>query len=98
MRSLATVDALELHGEVSDMTDDESRRAGAEITALAHAIEDLCRNSSGEMTASACLLVLTHAIADIEDNTFREQVIEAITHRIRDGVQQIRTERQSMRH
>ena len=81
------------------MADDESRRAGAEITALAHAIEDLCSNSSGEMTASACLLVLTHAIADIEDNTFREQVIEAIiTHRIRDGVQQIRTERQSMRH
>ena len=80
------------------MADNESRRAGAEITALAHAIEDLCRNSSGEMTASACLLVLTHAIADIEDNTFREQVIEAISHRIRDGVQQIRTERQSMRH
>jgi len=25
------------------MADDESRRAGAEITALAHAIEDLCR-------------------------------------------------------
>ena len=40
------------------MADNESRRAGAEITALAHAIEDLCRNSSGEMTASACLLVL----------------------------------------